>query len=115
VTINLRNVVDAWKTPEFNDILKTELEKMGVDELPLQRGLSFSNIALDTDLKVILLSSAETSSSIIVKASVFYTGLISGCHCADDPSPVDEQNEYCEIQLDIQKTSGNTIIGLLFN
>ncbi len=111
--INLRNAVNAWGTPAFNGILKAELEKMGVKQLPLQQGLSFSHVALDTHVKVILLSSTEIGNSIIAKVSVFYTGIISGCHCADDPHPVDEQNEYCEIQLDIQKTSADTIISLL--
>ncbi len=111
--INLCNVVTAWGVPAFNDTLKTELEKMGVDQLPLQQGLSFSNIALDTHIKVVPLSSSETCNSIIIKAGIFYTGIISGCHCADDPSPVDEQNEYCEVQLDIQKISGDTTIHLL--
>lgn len=111
--INLRNAVNAWGTPVFNNILKTELEQLGVKQLPLQQGLSFSNVALDTYIKVVLLTSSETENNIIVKASIFYTGIISGCNCADDPGPVDEQNEYCEIQLDIRKISGDTIVSLL--
>ncbi len=111
--INLCNVVNAWDTATFNDILKVELEKMGVDQLPLQQGLSFSNIALDTHIKVVPLSSTETDNSIIIKAGIFYSGIISGCNCADDPSPVNEQNEYCEVQINIQKISGDTIIHLL--
>ncbi len=111
--IDLCTVVNAWGTPAFNDIVKIELEQMGVEQLPLQQALSFSSIALDTNIKALPLSCVETDNSIIVKVSIFYTGLISGCHCADDPSPLDEQNEYCEIQLAIQKTSGDTMISLL--
>ncbi len=111
--IKLWDVVNAWGTPRFNDIIKTALERMGVEQLPLQQALSFSNIALDTNIKALPLSCIETDNSIIVKVSIFYTGLTSGCQCADDLSPVDEQNEYCEIQLTIQKISAETMIRLL--
>ncbi len=111
--INLRNAVNAWGLPAFNDILKTELEQLGVTQLPLQQGLAFSHVALDTHLKVIILASSETNNNIIVKAGIFYTGIISGCNCADDPGSVDEQNEYCEVQLDIKKISGDTVVSFL--
>jgi len=111
--INLRDAIDAWGTPDFNNVIKAELEQMSVEQLPLQQGLSFSSIALDTSIQAIIISSSETKKRINVKVSLFYTGVISGCNCADDPSPIDEQSEHCELQLDIDKISGDAAIRLL--
>ena len=53
------------------------------------------------------------ANSILVKAGIFYTGIIAGCSCADDPTPLDEQNEYCELELNINKETAETTIVLL--
>ena len=42
-----------------------------------------------------LLSASEDAGLLRVKAGIFYTGIIAGCSCADDPTPIDELNEYC--------------------
>jgi hypothetical protein len=48
-----------------------------------------------------------------VKAGIFYSGVVTGCSCADDPTPVNEESEYCVVQLDINKQTGETAIALL--
>jgi hypothetical protein len=48
-----------------------------------------------------------------VKAGIFYTGVIAGCSCADDPTPVDELNEYCVVQFDIDRMTAETTVRLL--
>jgi len=111
--INLKSIVKKWGGDDFPSTLKAAVEEMSVKQLPLQQGLSFSNIALDTNLKVIVLNSSDTESSIAVKIGVFYSGLIAGCNCADDPTPADEQNEYCELQLNINKSTGLSTVDLL--
>ncbi|VAW72793.1 hypothetical protein MNBD_GAMMA13-720 [hydrothermal vent metagenome] len=85
--IQLRNALSTWGTPEFNASLKAELENLGVDQLPLQQGLTYSSFALDKDLSVIIMSSAQNTDTLSVKAGIFYSGVIAGCSCADDPSP----------------------------
>jgi len=50
---------------------------------------------------------------IRVKAGIFYTGVIAGCSCADDPTPIDEQNEYCVVQFDIDRTTADATVTLL--
>ena len=40
----------------------------------------------------------------------FDTSLIAGCSCADDPTPVEPQPEYCEVELQIEKATGLTAI-----
>jgi len=62
---------------------------------------------------VVIISVAEMGNMIRIKAGIFYTGVIGGCSCADDPSPSGETNEFCEVQLDIDKTTAATAVALV--
>ncbi|MCU0842459.1 MAG: hypothetical protein MUC79_12175 [Thiobacillaceae bacterium] len=103
----------AWGTPEFKGVLKRELERLGSDQLPLQQGLSSSSYALDDKLSVIVLGASEEADRIRVKAGIFYAGIIAGCSCADDPTPVDENVEYCEVLVVIDRRTAEATITLL--
>ena len=111
--IQLNNVLNAWGTLEFKDILKDEIEHMGVELLPLQQGLSQCSYANGENLKAIIISVSEEPRFIRVKSGVFYTSIIAGCSCADDPTPIDENTEYCEVQLDIDKSTAETTVTLV--
>ena len=103
----------AWGSPDFEGALKNYIEQMDVKQLPLQQGLSNSSHALDNNIKAIIISVSEEQNIIRVKAGVFYSGIIAGCNCADDPTPADELPEYCEVRLDINKITAETEITLL--
>ena len=109
----LSHVLQAWDTPAFSETLKAEIEQMDVETLPLQQGLSQSSYASADNIKAVIISFSETSGVIQVKAGVFYSGVIPGCNCADDPSPLDEYPEYCEVQLDINMQTAETAVRLL--
>ena len=109
----LEKSLAAWGTPEFRDVLKAEIARMGSAELPLQQGLSGSSYAVDTPPQAVILSASEAGDCLRVKAGLFYAGIIAGCSCADDPTPVDEQTEYCEVLLEIDKASAETRVTLL--
>lgn len=86
---------------------------MNADQLPLQQALSASNYALDGNLKAMIMDTSKDETHIRVKAGIFYTGVISGCNCADDPTPVDEQPEYCQVQIDINIATAQASIALI--
>jgi hypothetical protein len=111
--MQLTQSLNAWGTPDFEGTLKAEIEQMGAEQLPLQQGLSSSSYALDDKLQVRIIAVSEGAGFIRAKAGIFYTGIVAGCNCADDPTPVEEQNEYCEVQLDIDKTTAETTVALL--
>jgi hypothetical protein len=113
--IKLAKSLNAWGTPGFNNILKREIESLDAKYLPLQQGLSYSSHATNSDFNIMIISAHEDDSFLHVKAGVFYSGVIAGCSCADDPTPIPEQSEYCEILLDIMKISAQTRITLLSN
>ena len=111
--IRLTKSLNAWGTPDFEDMLKSEIEQLGAEQLPLQQGLSTSSYALDDKLNALIISVSEGASFIRAKVGIFYAGITPGCSCADDPTPVEEQNEYCVVQLYIDKTTAETTIALL--
>lgn len=86
---------------------------MNADLLPLQQGLSNSNYALGDKLSVTVLNIDHNDSHITVKAGIFYAGIIAGCSCADDPGPIDEINEYCEMSFRINRKNAETAVSLL--
>jgi hypothetical protein len=81
--------LNAWGNPDFINVLKQEIEQLDGGQLPLQQGV------------------------IRAKVGIFYSGIITGCSCADDPTPAGEQNEYCEVQVDIDKATAEARIALL--
>ena len=111
--IRLTKTLDAWGTPGFKDILKREIEQMQAGQLPLQQGLSTGSYAIDSNLQAMIIGVSETAGCIRVKAGIFYSGIIAGCSCADDPTPVNEESEYCVVLLEINKLTAETTVALL--
>ncbi|GAB4510962.1 MAG: hypothetical protein Tsb0026_13500 [Sulfuricaulis sp.] len=111
--IRLTKTLSAWGTPDFKDILKKEIEQLGTDQLPLQQALTTGSYALDSKLDAMIIGVSEEAGFIRAKAGIFYAGIIAGCSCADDPTPVNEENEYCVVQLDIDKLTAETTVTLL--
>jgi hypothetical protein len=105
--------VAAWGTPDFDTIAKKMIESLPHDQLPLQQGLAQSSYVSESPFSVIILTSTETADMLRIKAGVFYNGIIAGSCCADDPTPVDEQTEYCELQFDIDKNSAQVMVVLI--
>lgn len=111
--IELTLSLNAWNTAAFTDVLKQEISSLGIQSLPLQQGLKYSSVALADNLSVSILKTSENDDSIIASACLFYTGIIPGCSCADDPTPIDENNEYCEISICINKHTAESTITLV--
>lgn len=111
--IRLEKTLRAWGTPDFAAILKQEVAQLGGDQLPLQQGLSIGSHATSGPVTVVVNSVAEMEDVIRVKAGIFYQSVISGCSCEGDPTPTSENTEYCEVQLDIDKTTAVTAIALV--
>jgi len=111
--IRLHEALAAWGSAAFHDILKSEIEQLAPGQLPLQQGLSVSSAVSNSPHTVRIIRFDDSPDCIRVRAGIFYSGVIAGCSCADDPTPVDEQNEYCEVQLEIDKRSAETRVTLI--
>ena len=110
--IQLNKAMSAWGTPEFEQILKQGLAQEA-DCLPLQQGLSTGNYVSDTPITVSIHSIVEMEDMIRVRAGIFYQGVIGGCSCTDDPTPISDINEYCEVQIVIDKVNAAATVTLV--
>lgn len=112
MTIRLPAALNAWNTPAFAATLKRELEGLGAGGLPLQQGLAASSVALDDAYEVMVIAAEDAPGAIRARVGVFYAGIVAGCSCADDPTPVEPQHEYCELLLAIDKATAETAVAL---
>lgn len=111
--LKLIKTAQAINSNNIKQIAKEEIQKINKDLLPLQQGLSLSSYVGKSEINVVILNIECETDIIKIKAGVFYTGIIAGCSCSDDPSPTDEKTEYCELQFDIDKNTAETNIVLL--
>ena len=112
----LERSLQAWNTPDFNDVFKSEVSKLDEKSLPLQAGLSYSSIAISDNLSATVLESRivchDGVDQIYVRAGLFYEGMIAGCNCSDDPSPIDTTMEYCEAIFHIDMQTSQAKVSL---
>ena len=115
--ITLLNTLKAWQSDSFGtaftQAFKLEIAAIDHNALPLQQGLSLSSYVGEDKVSAIINKTDETDTHIIIKSGLFYSGIIAGCSCSDDPSPQDTQNEYCELLFTIDKITAETSVNLL--
>lgn len=109
----LSKSLNAWGTPDFAGILKEEIEQLDAAQLPLQQGLSTGSHVLDNKPGAMIIGISDDAEFIHVHAGIFYSSILAGCSCADDPTPVSENSEYCEVGFDIDKKTAETTVILL--
>jgi hypothetical protein len=83
-------------------VLKRELEAQA-GQLPLQQALANSSTVFGDRIEVMVIASEADGDRIRARVGVFFSGIVAGCSCADDPTPVEAQNEYCELLVDIDR------------
>ncbi|RUM93496.1 MAG: hypothetical protein DSZ28_08105 [Thiothrix sp.] len=104
--------LDAWQTPVFNKVMKDEIECLDAGQLPLQQGLIHGSYAIGENFKVMIIGVSEVRDALRVRAGVFYKSVIAGCSCADDPTPINECAEYCELEFEIDRETANARVSL---
>lgn len=111
--IVLPQALAAWGSPRFAAVLAAELQALPPGSLPLQQGLRSSSFALEDGAGFSLIGSESDPVSIGLRVGVFYSGIVAGCNCADDPSPVEPVPEYCELLLSIDRATGQAQVRLV--
>lgn len=111
--IRLKKSLDAWQCADFKVTLQKEISLLDETSLPLQEGLSRANYVDASDLSVLILNITETNTDLQIKTGIFYQGIIAGCNCSDDPTPMASHTEYCEVQFSINKKTAKTKVLLL--
>ena len=111
--IALPQALNAWPLPEFNAVLKNEIEHLDADLLPLQQGLSQASHVLPGKLSAMPINVVEDTNGLRVTVGIFYSGTQAGCSCSDDPTPADEIDEYCELRFDIDRQTAEAAVTLI--
>lgn len=101
--MELRQSLRAYGNQDFKATLQRELAEAGMDALGLQQALRTGSIALEDDLAVMILRVGESPGRLDLHLGLFFTSIVSGCACADDPTPVSRNTEYCEVDLEIDR------------
>lgn len=112
MSLFLPEAVAAWGRADFAAVLATEVQRQ-VQALPLQQALGGSSAVADEPVQIMLMSSEADADRIRAKVGVFFSGVIAGCNCADDPTPVSSQPEYCELEIAIDRRHGDATVRLL--
>jgi hypothetical protein len=95
--------LQAWPDEDFARILKAELKALPPDTLPLLHGLSEGGLIDDSDLELSVLTQADAGQAIEVRLACFFTEVVGGCNCHDDPY---RKNACCELLLRIDRVDG---------
>jgi len=70
--IYLKKVLDVWGGPEFESILKSEIEKLDATELPLQKNLTQSNYTNGDNFCVLIINTSENQTLFVLKQVYFF-------------------------------------------
>lgn len=111
--IHLIETLGAWHSSEREAVLKGELERLAAARLPLQQALARGSHVTAEPFRVMVLATDEEDDGLRARVGVFFTGIISGCQCADDPTPLEGFPEYAEIEVTIQRETGAAKMRLL--
>ena len=111
--IHLPKALQARGSPDFEATLKREIEQLDARLLPLQQGLTSSSHVLDRPFQARIIGIRDDAAGLRIRVGIFYSGVIGGCSCADDPTPVDEIAEYCELSFAIDPATAEARVSLL--
>ena len=102
----------AWAREDFCAIFLREAAALPAAALPLQQALQRSSAVADEPHQLRCISIREHEGRREIRAGVFYSGIIAGCNCADDPGPQDVLPEYCELLI-VLAADGRARISLI--
>lgn len=103
----------TWPGADFGATLRAEILALDPDCLPLQEALELSSHVAPGPLGVTMLSVSHDEDFIKAKVGISYSGIIAGCSCADDPTPLSEIAEYCEVLFHIDRRTARTTLFLV--
>ena len=84
--------------------LKAWIEGLGPGLLPLERCAARGGLVDDSAVTATVIAASVTADRIEARVGVFFTEILGGCSCGDDPAV---ENAYCELQLRIDRRSGD--------
>ncbi len=96
------DALQEFQSGSFETALKRELENLPAGTLPLEKGTTRGGFVDDSNISVTVINAKQNKNSIQSKVGIFFTEIIVGCGCGDDPIA---ENAYCEMLISIDKTT----------
>ncbi|MGB5278363.1 MAG: glucosamine--fructose-6-phosphate aminotransferase [Gammaproteobacteria bacterium] len=106
----LTETMRAGASGSFARTLKRELESLPAGCLPLQEAAVHCGIIDDSNISVTVIRTSQNTTRLQATVGVFFTEIVAGCVCGEDPSPV---NAYCEIRVGIDRTTADVDFELI--
>ena len=97
-------------TKEFSTQLKRAIESLDAGHLPLHRCVNQGGQVDASDMAVTVLDVSEVQHAIHARVGVFFTEVVGGCSCGDEPF---EQPVYCELGVTIDRQSGEAVFNVI--
>lgn len=98
---------------DLESTFKAEIASVPADELPLERGMRRGSVATDNAsgeaVSAMVIATEMDEHVLRLRAGLFFTSVIAGCACTDDPSPMSDEPEYCEVEFEIDRREGTTL------
>ncbi|WP_322521817.1 hypothetical protein SR882_02710 [Guyparkeria halophila] len=98
---------------EMEATFKAEIAALSPDALPLQQGMAHGNVAQGDTLSAMVIGSVIGPERLRIHAGLFFTSVVAGCACTNDPSPMNDEPEYVEVEFEIDCRDGATQVRLL--
>lgn len=111
--MKLQKSMETFGSDDFESVLKREIEALPVTELPLQQALTQSSYVSEQPVNVVILKVGDAGDCVRARVGIFYAGINAGSCCADDPTRVEPQTEYCELGFDIDKKTADAVVQIL--
>ena len=102
----MRNLGQLVDDPEFKDRLREAIMQLPESEFDLQQALKLGSVALPETLEIMIMQRRDDDTEIRFHSGLFFESMIAGCNCADDPTPADTLQEYCEADISISRETG---------
>lgn len=112
-SIFLHQCRKAWGTDQFREVLALELTQLPAGQLPLQQALAHSSRVSDEPITILVHGVEDDGPQLQARVGILFTGMVTDCSCAGDPSPDQQVNEQCELLVQIDKITGETLIRLI--
>ncbi|MDX9741828.1 MAG: hypothetical protein RBT81_11715 [Gammaproteobacteria bacterium] len=100
----LRASAAAWGSSAFTSSLKSELERLRSDVLPIAHVVGAGNRLDDSDLGVIVNEVRDDAANIYARVGVFFAEIVNCTTCSGGSGMCDEA--YCELLVTIDKATG---------
>ena len=108
--LNLHDALAFRNTREFSMQLKRAIEALDAGHLPLHQCVNQGGHVDASNMAVTVLNVTEVQDDIRARIGVFFTEVVGGCSCGDEPF---EQPVYCELGVTIDRQSGDAVFKVI--